>query len=327
VGSAATPAWRSSVFRRPEAERARIIACVAVDGWTGEVARAFHRVGIRPVLLKGPVIARWLYPADPSRRDYVDADLLVAPDQLARAWVLLSELGFGVQEHPVLADDEHHARTFVRPRDGANIDLHRSFHGLQAVPAGRLWPVVRDHLTRIEVAGVSIDAPDRTLCALNAALHLGPSDTEESKAWQDLERAIDVVELEQWRAALGLARGLGVEHELGARLRRLAQGTALADAVGITSSGSRYYNLIGAVDRGDAPWSVLSLYRFTAQPSVHAALSYLIHKLVPPVEQLDHDYPRLAPSGSVGRAAARVLRPLHSLLRLPGAVRAFRRWS
>jgi hypothetical protein len=36
-----------------------------VDAWTSEVVTAIHARRIRTVLLKGPVVVRWLYSEDP----------------------------------------------------------------------------------------------------------------------------------------------------------------------------------------------------------------------------------------------------------------------
>ena len=64
----------------------------AVDALTAEVAGAFGREGIETLVLKGPVLSRWLYPGEVRR--YVDSDLMVAPGNRARAVGVLERLGF-----------------------------------------------------------------------------------------------------------------------------------------------------------------------------------------------------------------------------------------
>lgn len=64
----------------------------AIDALTAEVVSAFTGEGIGTVVLKGPVLARWLYPGEV--RPYVDSDLMVAPDDRARAVGVLERLGF-----------------------------------------------------------------------------------------------------------------------------------------------------------------------------------------------------------------------------------------
>jgi hypothetical protein len=292
-----------------------------VNAWTREVVAAMHARGIRPVLLKGPVIARWLYADAPWTRPYVDVDLLVAPDDAVTARALLVGLGFEPAEHPVLPQDGHHALPFLRRRDGATVDLHRSFHGLDGLSPERIWRAVSEHLEPIIVAGVELDAPDATLRALTVVLHLRAVDGACSQPWRDLERALALVGPIAWREVVELVRRLGVEPAFAARLRRLEAGARLADELGLGWAGSPRFELIGAVDRGDAPASVLSLHALRTGRDPR----YALRKLFPPREQLHRDFPRLARAGTGGLAAARVLRPLRILAGLPGALTAYRR--
>src|ERR1700684_892861 len=64
---------------------------VEVDALTAEVAGAFSREGIETIVLKGPVLAKWLYPSE--ARPYTDSDLIVAPEDGARAVRALERLG------------------------------------------------------------------------------------------------------------------------------------------------------------------------------------------------------------------------------------------
>jgi hypothetical protein len=313
----ARPALQAELFRR--------VARLRVDAWTAEVTRELHRAGIRPVLLKGPVVARRLYADDPIERPYVDSDLLVAPQHTERARAVLTRLGFEVEEHPVLQQDEHHARIFLRESDHANVDLHTTFHGMQALSPERAWAAISRHLRTIEIGGVEIDAPDDTLFPLIVVLHLRAIDRERSKAWRDLERALAQISRADWERAAQLARELGIEAELAARLRRLPEGSALADALGIADAGSAYYELVGAVDRREAGDGVLALHRLLTQRSAGDALRYLVSKLAPPQEQLLRDHPQLAARGRGGMLAARVLRLWRIARELPRTIRAYRR--
>ena len=58
---------------RPAAANALLLDLAAA-----RASAALRDAGIRAILLKGPVIARWLYD-DGSERNYGDVDLLVAP--------------------------------------------------------------------------------------------------------------------------------------------------------------------------------------------------------------------------------------------------------
>jgi len=295
-----------------------------VDSWTAEVVSALRARGIRAVLLKGPVIARWLYGAFPADRVYCDCDLLVGPDDIVSARALLTELGFSAQEHPLIEVDEHHARIFLRASDGANVDLHRTLHGMEHLAPRRVWAMVGCHLSQIDVGGAAVDVPDAVLRTLNVALHPGPADGPASQAWHDLELALEQVEDTTWQAAVDLARELGIEHELAARLRRLAAGAQLADRLMITTRGSEYYNLVGAVAAGRTSASVYSISLLRSQPTRTAAVTYALAKVFPPTEQLRHQH-ALARRGAAGVLIARGLRIILIGGRLPAALIAYRR--
>lgn len=295
-----------------------------VDSWTAEVVSAMRARGIRTVLLKGPVIARWLYGGLPAERVYCDCDLLVGPDDTVSARALLAELGFRAQEHPLIEVDEHHARIFLRADDDANVDLHRTLHGMEHLAPQRVWAMVGRHLTQIDVGGAAVDVPDPVLRTLNVALHPGPADGPASQPWQDLELALERVDDTTWQAALGLARELGIERELAARLRRLTAGTHLADRLMITTRGSEYYNVLGAVTTGRTSPSAYSISLLRSQPTRTAAISYALAKVFPPTEQLRRQH-SLARRGPGGVLMARGLRIILVAGRLPAALVAYRR--
>jgi hypothetical protein len=295
-----------------------------VDSWTAEVVSAMRARGIRTVLLKGPVIARWLYGGLPAERVYCDCDLLVGPDDTVSARALLAELGFRAQEHPLIEVDEHHARIFLRADDDANVDLHRTLHGMEHLAPQRVWAMVGRHLTQLDVGGAAVDVPDPVLRTLNVALHPGPADGPASQPWQDLELALERVDDTTWQAALGLARELGIERELAARLRRLTAGTQLADRLMITTRGSEYYNVLGAVTTGRTSPSAYSISLLRSQPTRTAAISYALAKLFPPTEQLRRQH-SLARRGPRGVLMARGLRIILVAGRLPAALVAYRR--
>ncbi len=82
---------------RPPGWYAGVAGSLAADGWCAEVVAALRLRGVEPVLLKGPVMAAWLYPGSPGVRDYGDVDLLIDPASRKAAGVVLSAAGF--QEH------------------------------------------------------------------------------------------------------------------------------------------------------------------------------------------------------------------------------------
>ena len=77
--------------RVDSASRVRAARTIAVDLATAEAVRRMRAAGVRCILLKGPALASL---QDGGLRTYVDADLLVAPDDEARAAAVLRGLGF-----------------------------------------------------------------------------------------------------------------------------------------------------------------------------------------------------------------------------------------
>jgi hypothetical protein len=290
-----------------------------VDAWTGKVVAAMRESGIRAVLLKGPVIARWLYAEDSSLRDYVDGDLIVSPADTARARALLCELGFDAVPHPPLDDHACHARSYVRPRDGAKIDLHTTLHGLERVPRELSWRAVSTSTETVKVGMVDVEIPSRPVCVLHLALHLGPADHAGTQPWLDLERGISITTADEWHAATALARSLGVEQELAVRLRRLPAGAELADRLGLTRRVPANYRLRAAATASDAPRGVLSVLGFIMLPGRRSRLAYARSKLLPEDSVLC-EHSALARAGHV--RAARALHAAQILIDLPKALLA-----
>jgi hypothetical protein len=302
---------------------------IQVDRITVEAVRALRELGVRAVLLKGPVIAQWLYAEAPTTRGYIDADLLVRRDQYALAESCLLALGYEAESaFAVLEEDwsHDHSRPFRRSRDGANVDLHHSLHGTEWLDWHEVWNVIERHLEPIEVAGEAVDAPDVTLRALHVILHLSPEDGASAKPWRDLTRALDQVEFCDWAAAAELARELGIESELGVRLRRVPAGAPLADALGLPHSGSVRYLVDAMAQGGVAPTNVVGIYRFRAimKRSPRDGLRYAARKLFPPAAQLQRDFPELAARGRLGLGYARIVRFWDVLGQVRSGLRGYR---
>ncbi|MGN6692746.1 MAG: nucleotidyltransferase family protein [Aquihabitans sp.] len=211
-----------------------------VDHTTLEVVGALREAGIEPVVLKGPAIARWLYD-QPGERSYDDADILLAPADVARAEEVLTALGYARLEAPprdvpLPPGRSSHADTWRRTGDGVDIDLHRCLHHTEHVPAQQVWDEVwGDHET-IQVFDTEVAVPAVRVRALHVVLHLQPKDVPGSRAWVDLERAVDRVDLADWRAAVELADRFGIRDEVGALLALVAGGRELAEQLGLDTT-------------------------------------------------------------------------------------------
>ena len=209
-----------------------------VDRVTGEVVSAMDSAGIATILLKGPSIARWLYPE--GGRTYVDTDLLVQASDHARAADVLTAIGFvdrfdgfhAVERRMQPAEETG----FVRParpgkRPGGEVDLHRNLPFL-TTPDEMLWQVMDGQTTTLPVGGTQVRVLNRTAVALHVVLHAVQHGfglhTDE-----DLRRAIAAMPTDDWGPVAALAARLGVDDVLGLGLRRHPAGAQIADDLGL----------------------------------------------------------------------------------------------
>lgn len=109
----------------------------AHEGALGDVIDAFARVGIEPLILKGAALARLIYP-EPALRPMGDVDLLVAPEDVDRAWQALLALGFEPSQRPPGRAPEKH-RVATRKEAGITVSVELHF-SLLAPERGRLDP-------------------------------------------------------------------------------------------------------------------------------------------------------------------------------------------
>jgi Uncharacterised nucleotidyltransferase len=294
-----------------------------VDAWTAEVVNAFGAHGVQSILLKGPAIVAWLYPRDPHRRTYCDADLLVSPGDRARAVELLLAAGFRPSSQPRLPEDGHHAVSFRRGSDGASVDLHHSLHGMRNVRARDLWEAATRDAQDLRVARVPVRVLGPTMRLLHTALHLRAVDGPASQPWLDLTRALEVSSAEEWEAAIGLAQRLGITHELSARLRLRPDTGWLLERLG-DQPPARRFHLIGAVDSGRAPGAVLSLEQLLSTPSLRGRTRYACAKLAVGRSELSGPAARVL-AATQSLTLARATHAATIAARLPGALAAWRR--
>jgi hypothetical protein len=305
---------RSSALRSPAVRWA--IQCLFLDAVAAEVTKALAAEGVRSVLLKGPVTARWLYPGEPGARPYRDVDLLVPPDGHAAAEAVLAERGFERSRPARLAGEiELHGHEWRRSSDDAVVDLHRSLHFLENVPAPLVWQLMSERTEAFEVAGATVEAPGLAWRALNVVLHAAPEGPPERQSWADLARALDVVDDDLWRQAAALASRLDVVAAMGAGLRLLPAGTELAGRLGLPDRPPERFVL----RRDAAPPPVRSVARLAELAGTSRKVSYVVQKLFPPPAFLRQWSP-LASRSRLGLVGAYGLRLVWSLARLPAAM-------
>ncbi len=210
-----------------------------VDAVTAEVVSAFGHEGIEVLVLKGPVLARWLYPGEV--RPYVDSDLMVAPKDRAHAVGVLERLGF-VEHDPWMPSAlfmSTWATAFCRQDDGT-VDLHCQLPGLDGDPDA-IWDRLATSTDRLVVSGVELRVPDRDSVLLHVALHAAHH--VYGKPVEDLRRALACVEESAWSSALELARAHGGVPVFAAGLRLLPEGRDLARRLGLNEVRSVQYEI------------------------------------------------------------------------------------
>jgi hypothetical protein len=198
-----------------------------VDALTAEVVGAFGCEGIETLVLKGPVLAKWLYPGEV--RPYIDSDLMVASDDRARAVGVLDQLGF--MEYcpwmPTPLSLDPGGTAFSRS-SGGMVDLHCQLPGLDGDPDA-IWGRLAASAERQVIAGVELRVPDRDMLLLHVVLHAAHhANVVDGKPLEDLRRALARVEEAEWSRALELAREYQGVPAFAAGLRLLPDGKEMA---------------------------------------------------------------------------------------------------
>jgi hypothetical protein len=210
-------------------------ACERIDLVTIQVMDALQEANVRALLLKGPVIAQWLY--DPGEvRGYNDCDVLAAPDRFASAGRAMGAAGFHLHSdeatHPEVLD-QGRSQIWHRLPEDVWIDLQWRLPGFGLAP-GLAWERLWDGRETMNLRSGNVAVagePARTLHLATAAV---PADSESRKALIDLERAIVRLDPDVWRAAARLADQVDAMPALRAGLNRTSAGASLAARLGLT---------------------------------------------------------------------------------------------
>src|SRR3954452_9580043 len=118
--------------------RTAVARQLALDAETAALVEAIGARGVDAMLLRGPAIARTLYP-DPARRSYDDIDLLIEPGGDDAVDTVLHDLRYTWRATAEMPDGSAKAQTWVRagPRP-ALVDVHRTVWSLRA-PRAAVW--------------------------------------------------------------------------------------------------------------------------------------------------------------------------------------------
>jgi hypothetical protein len=286
----------------------------AVDALTAEVTGAFDHEGIETLVLKGPVLARWLYPGE--LRPYVDSDLMVAPESRARAIGVLERLGF--VEHlpwmPMPLSLDPGGTAFNR-RGSGMVDLHCQLPGLDGDPDA-IWGRLAASADRQAIGGVELRVPDRDTVLLHVVLHAAHhANLVDGKPLEDLRRALARVEESQWSSALELARAYRGLPAFAAGLRLLPEGEDLASKLDLGEVRSFQHEI-----RREDNVIAEELYALlSANAGIRRKLAIAASDVFPRPDYMRWWSP-LARRGKLGLAGAYVWRAIWVIGQAPGAI-------
>jgi hypothetical protein len=288
---------------------------LVIDRLTAEIVGAFVAEGIETLVLKGPVLAEWLYPGEV--RPYDDSDLMVAPENWACAVGVLVRLGFvdylGPMAHPRM---ESFAGTGFG-RNGESVDLHCALHGLDGDPSS-IWASLLAGSERQVIGGAGLRVPGRPALLLHIGLHAAHH--MEGKPIEDLRRAIALAEGRLWWQALELARAYEGIPAFASGLRLLPEGRALARQLEIDHVRSLRHDLRRAgIPMAEGVDAVLG-----SAIGIREKLAIVASEFFPRPEFMRWWSP-LARRGRFGLAVAYLWRPVWLISHAPRGILTWRR--
>lgn len=289
----------------------------SIDRVTAEVVVALRHIGVRAIVIKGPVFARWLY-RDGALRTYSDSDVMVSPAQASQAEALLRSLGFEPWANPSGAYSEamgpKHASCWARDwPGGALVDLHDSLAGACADKAA-VWAALTRDTETMRIGDALVEAAGPAANALIVALHAANNGPEHERSCEDLRRALGIADADTWAAAARLAAETGAEETFGAGLRILPRGRELAERLALAPPET----VDVLLRSGGAPDGAMFLDRLAATRTWRGRTRLLGRALLPDASYMRKHHP-LAARGRAGLAASYGLRLVR---RLAGAIPA-----
>jgi hypothetical protein len=288
-----------------------------VDVVTAEVVSALRAEGVRSILLKGPTVARWLYDERQSR-PYSDTDLLVAPDAVERTDAVLLSLEFERFSEPIPFDRPAPATAWVRSRDGASVDVHKSLIGVNVSPE-RAWSVLSAGTETCRIGGAEVEALTPAARAVHVVLHSAQHGLRWKGPQEDVKQAIARLPRSLWVEAARIAEELDAGGAFTVGLRMTAEGEDLARELGLPLSAPTDVIL----QAGNPPPLAVGLEWLTRDQGIKAKLLLVARKIVLPPSEMRRWNP-LARRGRAGLFLAYLWRPLWLIRMLPGALRALR---
>lgn len=281
------------------------------------LTEALRALGIRAVLLKGASLRYLLYDDDEVRR-YTDVDLLVAPQNVARAAEFLEGEGFRDRFKGAGAGETvSYAREFRSDR--AYVDLHWSLPGV-TVADTVAWGVLTDQTDELDLRDGRVEVLTVPGRALHVALHWAHNGFRQTSRLDDLDRAARRLPLDVWSEAAGMADALGALAPFVAGLNLHESGREVVSRLGLDA----HIPTGVALRAGSAPPLAVGFDRLFTTPGIRAKIACLAREVVPTPAGMRYWSP-LARRGPAGLVSAYLWRPLYLFLHAPRAMIAWRR--
>jgi hypothetical protein len=149
--------------------------CFKMERQLRVIIAAFNRAGISVLVLKGPGLARSVYP-DPATRPGSDLDLLVCPEQMIHARETLIDLGYKCLENRFETfRNFHRDEEFIHKEDSDN-NICVEIHWALSMFSGSKWKVdineIFSRSVKIDTPGLSFKILHPVDNLIHASLHM-----------------------------------------------------------------------------------------------------------------------------------------------------------
>ncbi|CAN5667364.1 hypothetical protein BH20ACT21_BH20ACT21_17640 [soil metagenome] len=315
----ASPAYSgsaSTVLPTPPPQVSDAGAVVLMELRIVQAAEALRDAGIRSLVLKGPSIGRWLYETTQARR-YGDSDFLVAPGDILAAEKVIGALGYRHRGEALAGDRPWDAWYWMRPHDGAALDLHRTLTGVEVSPE-TAWMLLSGKTEVVKLRGVEVEFLNQPARTLHLALHAADHGISSDRPLVELAKGLDALPEDLWREAADLAVTLEATAAFSAGLRLLPEGAELAARLHLPANNSPEVSLRAS----PASRHALGLQWLLQTHGLGAKASLLVRKFAPPPAYM-RAWSRLAQKGSLGLVLAYAWRPLYLVLEAPSTVQSW----
>jgi len=241
----------------------------------------------------------------------------VAPGDILAAEKVIGALGYRHRGEALAGDRPWDAWYWMRPHDGAALDLHRTLTGVEVSPE-TAWMLLSGKTEVVKLRGVEVEFLNQPARTLHLALHAADHGISSDRPLVELAKGLDALPEDLWREAADLAVTLEATAAFSAGLRLLPEGAELAARLHLPANNSPEVSLRAS----PASRHALGLQWLLQTHGLGAKASLLVRKFAPPPAYM-RAWSRLAQKGSLGLVLAYAWRPLYLVLEAPSTVQSW----